>query len=123
MGIVQDIKSAIATLLTNTTYTESSATGTTTAAYVAAVALDNRGVKNSAIVVKNTDAVNSLYYKVTVKHADYAAGTDDDLVAETSLALGSEAVISLTSAYSKVTVSVKDNSGHATYEIEYLQNR
>lgn len=123
MGIFQDILDRVATLLTSTTYTEGNATGTTAAGYVAAVALDNRGVKSCKLVIKNTDAAQTLYYKVTVKHADYAAGTDDDFVSETSLAATSEAVVSLVEGYSKVTVSVKDNSGHATYEVEYLQNR
>ena len=103
-------------------WTESSASGSTTAAYVSALALDNRGVNSCKIVVKNTDSTNSLYYKVIVKHASYASGTDDELVAETSLALGAEVNISIVQAYSKVTVQVKNNSGVANYTIYYLQN-
>ena len=109
--------------LSVSTYTESSASGTTAAGYANAIGLDNRGVKNLKIVVKNTDGANSLYYKVTVKHADYTAGTDDIIVTETSIALGDEDVVALNEAYSRVTVAVKNNSGTSGYTVSYLQNR
>lgn len=103
-------------------WTESSASGSTTAAYVNALTLDNRGINSCKINIKNTDSTNSLYYKVIVKHASYVSGTDEELVAETSLAFGVEANISIVQAYSKVIVQVKNNSGVANYTIYYLQN-
>jgi len=103
-------------------YTEDAAVGTTTNDYVSVLALDTRGCENVKIVVKNTHGSNSLTYKILVKHADYAGGTDDEDVAATELAAGNEAVASYVQGYSKITVQVKSTSSgsHATYEIEYL---
>jgi len=105
------------------TYTEGTATGTTTNNYVTALDLDERGALATTLTVKNTDGGNALLVKVSVRHSDYSAGTWDVVYPETQVDAGDEALIELIYGRARTKVEVKSASSgnHATYTVEYHQ--
>lgn len=92
-------------------------TGATTSAYVAAVTLTQS--MGAVILVKNTHASETMYYKVSV----YLSNTSDALeyafVSETSLAAETTTdPIVITYPFSSAVISVKQNSGAGTYQVD-----
>lgn len=98
---------------------------TTTNAWANALDLDYRGVIDGSFEIENTDAANSLDYKVLERAANYASGTDEELVASYTLAFGEKAKVNLNYAHSRIKVQVKSTLADtpATYTVEYLINR
>jgi hypothetical protein len=93
---------------------------TTTDSYAVALDIDSRGVRESVIVIHNTDPTNSIDYDVWANPDIYpavditgTAATDYDngwvlIGAETSIAAGAVPVIeTLSNPYSRVVVRIK----------------
>lgn len=99
-------------------------TGTTTAAYTeAAVFKEGMG---ALFIIKNTHATLTMKYKVDLYLApDTATETSLATVikSETSLAASTAASLNtdINYPYYKVVISVIDDSGHATYQIDAAQ--
>lgn len=99
-------------------------TGTTTAAYVAALTISGNGGLTGKTIIKLTNksgATTTMYYKIDgylSTHPDCAATA---IKAETSIANATPVVNTDTDKpYAKVVVSVVDNSGHCDYQIDYM---
>lgn len=96
----------------------SSVTGTTANAYTNGLEWAATGIKNKGVFLKNTDAANSLKYKVlTYRHP---TGQAKEFVAETTLAATKTVDIVLNDAYALIDVAVKSalTDTHATYQID-----
>ena len=97
--------------------------GTTTASYVAAIDIDTRGYgaqgKLLLIINNTTAATTSMKYKID----GYAQSNSTYFVpikAETSIAAATQVVqTDVDKGYARVVVSIIDDSGHATYKIDY----
>jgi hypothetical protein len=77
------------------------------------------GFGRKVITIENTDAANSLIYKVLCyAHKD---GTDHEEVAETTLAKGDDAKITLENPWAAIIIQVKSASAgnSADYAIDY----
>lgn len=83
-----------------------SATGTTTDAYVNLIEWACPGYSKKTIIIKNTDAANSLTYKVLVYAHDGSTIYYEE-VSDTALAFGNVALIDLQKAYARIEVAVK----------------
>lgn len=96
------------------------ATGTTGAAYANALDWICSELREKTVHLFNTDGALSLYFKVLAKyHEAQTSGKEDVLVAETSLAAGEDARLQYDRQYAEIIVQVKNNSGAATYEVNY----
>jgi hypothetical protein len=94
--------------------------GTTTAAYVTALDWPCAELGNKTIHLFNTSATQTLSYKLLASyHEGQSAGKEDVLVAQTSLAIGGDARMQYDRHYQRLILQVIDNSGHATYEVNY----
>jgi len=98
-----------------------SVSGTTTSSYVEALSWSCLGYSYKNIVLKNTDDTESLKYKV-LTYA-YRDGIEFEEIPETSLAVGDIAQITLHFPYDVVVVKVKDDSGNASYGIDYAATK
>jgi len=98
-------------------------TGTTTDSYADALSWNCEGFDNKTIMLKNTDAANSLDYKV-LTYA-YPGGVEYVEVSETTLSPGDVAKVVLNYAYGAVSVQVKSTTGgeSASYQVDYIGNR
>lgn len=95
-------------------------TGTTTASYVTALDWITAELREKTVHLVNTHASLSMYFKVLAKyHEDQTSTKEDTLVAETSLAAGEDTRIQFDRQYAEIIVQVKNNSGAATYELNY----
>jgi len=94
--------------------------GTTTDAYVDALDWACLGYGKKTIVLKNTDAANSLDYKVLVRA--YDTGQDAEEIAETTLAAGDLVRIALANAYAGIKLQVKATivGNQATYQLDHI---
>ena len=100
--------------------TEAHYRGTTGAAYVTVFDLDVSTQTDKTIYLKNTDGTNSLYYKLlAIYSSDQSVANADTLIAETSLALGTDARMQYNNHYMRLILQVKNNAGAATYEVHY----
>lgn len=122
------VKTDTGNIKTQTEYTEDSASGTTANAYADALDIDTRGMKSMSMELANTDGANSLTWQLRCRYADYAAGTDEEIVeapGEEELTFGTKGLATLLKAYSRIKVQVKSTVGgsHATYTLTYLINR
>ena len=101
-------------------YEEASDTGTTTNAWVNALDWDTREMSDKTILLTNTDAVNSLDYRVYTRA--YYTGQDFLEVAATTLAPGAQARVVLNNEYARVIVQVIDTAApnHAAYQIDRI---
>uniref|UniRef100_A0A6M3KUZ3 Uncharacterized protein n=1 Tax=viral metagenome TaxID=1070528 RepID=A0A6M3KUZ3_9ZZZZ len=96
------------------------ATGTTTAAYVTAFAWECAELREKTIHLVNTHATLSMYFKVLARYSQaQTSAKEDTLVAETSLAAGEDARLQFNKQYFQIIVQVVNNSGAATYELNY----
>jgi len=96
-------------------------TGTTTASYVAALTWDCSHLRGKSIHLVNTHATLTLYYKLLATYnTAQTAGKEDELVAQTSLGVGTDARMTYNNEYSQLVLQVVDNSGHATYEVNWI---
>ena len=94
-----------------------SSTGTTTAAYVDALAWDVLELGSKTILLENTHATLSLKYKLSGYVVE--GGIAKELVAETTLAHGEVAEFHYDKQWHKLLLQVIDGSGHATYQVDY----
>lgn len=100
---------------------EGNASGTTTSAYVVAKTIDMTGYRNCLILIKNTEVTNTMYYKVD-SYANTAGSLSNAEVSETSIAAGATTAVTLDGkTRAKYVISVKDNSGHCAYSIEFIK--
>jgi len=101
-------------------YVEDSDTGTTTNAWADALDWDTREMSDKTILLTNTDAVNSLNYRVYTRA--YYTGQDFPEVAAATLAPAAQARIALNNQYARVIVQVIDTAppAHATYQIDWI---
>jgi hypothetical protein len=101
-------------------------TGTTTAAYVEAVRVDTRGCGPQGkfiAIIRNTHATLTMKYKID----GYPNDSDGDqgglavaIKAETSIAAATSVTqTDVDKNYAAVVISVIDDSGHATYQIDW----
>ena len=93
--------------------------GATTDVYVIALSWPSLGFGRKVITIKNTDAADSLLYKVLCyAHKD---GTDHEEVAATILAKGDDDKITLENPWAKIVIQVKSASigNPADYAIDY----
>jgi len=99
-------------------FVEDSDTGTTTNAWVDALNWDTRELSDKTILFTNTDAVNSLNYRVYTRA--YYTGQDFVEVVAATLAPAAQARIALNNQYARVIVQVIDTAppAHATYQID-----
>jgi hypothetical protein len=100
-----------------------SVSGTTTASYVAAATLDTRGMgvqgKLLLIINNTTAATTSMYYKID-GYAHPNSAYFVPIKAQTSIAAATQVVqTDVDKGYANVVISVIDNSGHATYQIDW----
>jgi hypothetical protein len=95
-------------------------TGETTASYASALTWSCAELREKTIHLFNTHATESLYYKLLGRyHPEQTAGKEDVLVPESSLAAGEDAVFQYNNQYEQLILQVKNNSGAASYEINY----
>lgn len=100
---------------------EGSASGTTTNAYVVAATIDATGYHNCMILIGNSSGAETMHYKVD-SYANTAGTLTNPEKTETSIATSATAQLVLDSkTRAKYVVSVKDNSGHCAYVIEYIK--
>lgn len=94
-----------------------SKTGATTSAYVAAATLEQS--MGAAVLVKNTHVSATMYYKILIYLANTSNAIEYEFVAETGLAAATaSSIIIITFPFSKATISVKQNSGAGTYQVD-----
>jgi hypothetical protein len=102
--------------------------GTTTAAYVKILTIDTRGcgiLGKTRFLLANTHATLTMKYKIDGYLADTtggdAGGQAIALKAETSInaATTVDDITYIVMGYAAVVFSVIDNSGHATYQLDY----
>ncbi len=93
------------------------AAGATSPAYLAALDWKVQDLGAKTILLKNTDASNSLSDRL----AGYAGsdGIDHGLVAETSLLAGETAEFHYDRQWDRLTLQVKNGSGAAAYSVDY----
>jgi hypothetical protein len=101
-----------------------SVSGTTTAAYVEAlrIPLQGSGQQGKFIAfLKNLHGSNTMYYKVDLYLANSASPLTKAGKAETSIAANTQIEITTTEVPYNVivVVSVKQNSGAGTYQLDY----
>jgi orotidine-5'-phosphate decarboxylase len=95
-------------------------TGTTTASYVSALTWSCAELREKTIHLVNTHATLSMYFKLLARyHEAQTSGKEDELVAATSLAAGEDTRLQYDRQYHELVLQVIDNSGHATYEVNY----
>jgi len=101
-------------------YEEGSDTGVTTNAWADALNWDTREISNKTILLTNTDAVNSLDYRVYTRA--YYTGQDFVEMAAATLAPAAQTRVVLNNHYSRVIVQVVDTAppAHADYEIDWI---
>lgn len=94
-----------------------SLTGTTTAAYVAALDWAVLELGNKTILLENTHATLTLKYKLI----GYAVqgGLDITLVSETTLSPAEVAEFHYSNQWDRLVLQVIDGTGHATYALDY----
>ena len=104
-------------------YVEANGDGTTADAYAAAATIDMRAHNQLKLLLANTDATNSLDYKV-VCYAKHGGALSVDEVTETAAAAGAVAEVTLTEKWAQVVIQVKSTveSTPATYAYEYIQS-
>ena len=104
-------------------YVEANGDGTTADAYAAAATIDMRAHNQLKLLLANTDATNSLDYKVTC-YAKHGGALSVDEVTETAAAAGVVAELTLTEKWAQVVIQVKSTvaSTPATYAYEYIQS-
>ena len=104
-------------------YVEANGSGTTADAYAAAATIDMRAHNQLKLLLANTDAANSLDYKV-VCYAKHGGALSVDEVTETAAAAGAVAEVTLTEKWAQVVVQVKSTVAGtpATYAYEYIQS-
>ena len=104
-------------------YTEANGDGTTADAYAAAVTIDMRAHNQLKLLLSNTDAANSLDYKVTC-YAKHGGALSVDEVTEAAVVAGAVAEVTLTEKWAQVVVQVKSTvvDTPATYAYEYIQS-
>lgn len=97
-------------------------TGTTTSAYVEALSIDTRGYGvqgKLVLIINNTHATLTMKYKID-GYAEPNSTYFVPIKAEASISAVTQVVqTDVDKGYAKVVVSVIDNSGHATYKIDY----
>ena len=94
-------------------------TGTTTGTYVDARTILN--VKGAIFQVSNLHGANTMYYKITGYISSHASCVAEVIKAETSIAAATSVKnTDCVQPYAKVVVSVKQNSGAGTYQIDYI---
>ena len=101
-------------------YEEASDTGTTTNAWANALDWDTREMSDKTILLTNTDAINSLNYRVYTRA--YYTGQDFLEVAAATLAPGAQARVVLNNEYARAIVQVIDTAApnHAAYQIDRI---
>jgi hypothetical protein len=103
----------------NRTGTKSS---TTSASYVEAISVDTRscGIQGKLLlIINNTQAAQTMYYKID-GYAEPNSAYFVPIKAETSIAAATQVVqTDVDKGYAKVVVSVKNNGGACTYQIDY----
>lgn len=100
-------------------YEEDTDTGATTAAWADALDWDARQLSEKTIILTNTDAVNSLDYRVYTRA--YYTGQNFQEVTGTLVA-GANTRIALVAAHSRVIVQVVDTAppAHADFQIDTI---
>ncbi|MDD4985783.1 MAG: hypothetical protein PHQ43_08345 [Dehalococcoidales bacterium] len=97
-------------------------TGTTTNDFASALTWSCAELREKTIHLVNTDAANSLDYKLLARyHESQTSGKEDELVAETALAAGEDARFQYNGQYHELILQVEStvDDSHATYEINY----
>jgi hypothetical protein len=94
-------------------------TGATVNAYASAISWPCLGFGRKTITIENTDAANTLKYKLLCYA--YEGGTAHEEVAETTLAIGDDAKITLENPWAVIILQVKSAvpDSHADYAIDY----
>lgn len=94
--------------------------GTTTGSYADALAWSCAELREKSIHLFNTHTSESLYYRLLGRYSrEQSTGKEDVLVSETSLAPGEDARFQCNNQYEQLILQVKNNSGAATFEINY----
>lgn len=94
-------------------------TGATTSGYVVAKTLDHS--LGAAILVRNTHATATMYYKISIYFSDGASALESAFVAETDLAAETTSDrIVITFPFAKAEISVKQHSAAGTYQVDSL---
>ena len=91
--------------------------GTTTAAYVAALDWPTSELSAKTMLLENTHATLTLKYKL-LAYA-HAEGRSITLVAETILSPASIAEFHYDRQWDRLVLQVIDGTGHATYNLDY----
>ena len=99
-----------------------STTGTTTASYVEVFRLDTRGcgVQGKMLIsIKNTSGTVTMKYKIDGYPGMYG-GLSIACKSETSIGTSTQVdSTDVDKGYAAVVLSVIDNSGHATYQVDW----
>jgi len=122
------LKGLAAAADTKVSYTEDTASGATANVYADALDIDTRGTKSFSAVVKNTDAANSLDWRLRARPSSYTAGADEEIPecpGEETLASGEKGLVELIKSYSRIKIQVKSTlpGTPAGYTVDYLVNR
>ena len=98
---------------------QGTATGTTTATYVAGADVYTADHEDLLFIIRNTGSDSTMYYKAW-GYALNGGTIYEEFVSETALACTTSTTIKISNtAYANVEIYVKDNSGHTTYQIDY----
>jgi len=94
-------------------------TGTTTADYVEQQYIPTQEYQQAFIIIHNSSGSETMYYKI-YGYAHNGATYYEEFVTEISIAAGASETIKIANtAYSKMIIYVKQNSGAGTFEISY----
>jgi len=98
---------------------QATGSGTSANAYASAAHCRCRYLDKKTLCLKNTDGSNGLSYKLLGYLSE--GGTATELVAETALAAGEDALFNYNNAYHALDLQLKSTVAdtHATYTVEF----
>jgi hypothetical protein len=91
--------------------------GVTASAYATALDWGCRELGAKTILLKNSDAAQSLKYRLLAYASD--GGISRELVTETVLLAGEVAEFHLDRQWHRLEIDVRDGSGHAAWALDY----
>lgn len=98
--------------------------GTTTAAYVVALSVDGSGFINGKSIFRISNlsgASTTMYYKINAYYSSHPDCVVTAVKGETSIDNATPIInADADKPYAKIDVLVVDNSGHCSYQIDYM---
>ncbi len=92
----------------------------TAVSYVNILVWNCAELREKSVHLFNTHAAESLYYRLLGRYStEQSVGKEDVLVSETALAPGEDARFQFNNQYEQLILQLKNNSGAATFEINY----